>query len=196
MTGVTFYRVRMEHAFLRRIQNISSKHGSKVQSLKHLFNMAMENCIAILLGLLSSIIACIELQINILNVHVDYLRKRINIMRMISISKSREVVLKRIINRRGSHALSTHALSYRFFVLRSYLRIHVDRRKRFKQATCGRKSFQKRRKKPSFLKNSGYVWTWPQLSGIFVVFSFLTNGCSHCYKYVNEYKYQHNYRAV
>ena len=40
-----------------------------------------------------------------------------------------------------------------------FLRLRVDRRKRFKYDTCGREFFQKRREKPPFSKISGYAWT-------------------------------------
>ena len=51
---------------------------------------------AILLGLISSIIACIQLHVTILNVHGEYMRKRMNIMKMLSVSTSQKIVLKRL----------------------------------------------------------------------------------------------------
>ena len=48
-------------------------------------------------------------------------------------------------------------------ILPPFLRLRVDGRKRFEYATCGRKFFQKRRKKPPFSKISVYVWTGPYL---------------------------------
>ena len=46
-------------------------------------------------------------------------------------------------------------------ILPPFLPLLVDGRKRFGYATCGRNFFQKRRKKPPFLKISAYVWTGP-----------------------------------
>ena len=51
---------------------------------------------AILLGLISSLIACIELHVAMLNVHGEYLRKRMNIMKMLSVSTSQKIVSKRL----------------------------------------------------------------------------------------------------
>ena len=51
---------------------------------------------AILLGLISSIIACIKLHVTMLNVHGEYMRKRMNIMKMLSVSTSQKTVLKRL----------------------------------------------------------------------------------------------------
>ena len=48
----------------------------------------------ILLGQISSTIACIQLRVTMLNVHGEYMRKRINI----SISTSQKIVLKRLKN--------------------------------------------------------------------------------------------------
>ena len=44
--------------------------------------MTDQKCMAILLELISSIIACIQLHVTILNVHGEYIRKRMNIMKM------------------------------------------------------------------------------------------------------------------
>jgi hypothetical protein len=57
----------------------------------------ISKCMAILLGLISSLIACIQLHVTmLLNVHGEYLRKRINIMKMFSVSTSQKIVLKRL----------------------------------------------------------------------------------------------------
>ena len=44
---------------------------------------------AILLGLISSIIACIQLHVTMLNVHGEYMRKRMNIMKMLCLNVSK-----------------------------------------------------------------------------------------------------------
>ena len=63
----------------------------------YVFKMADQKCMAILLGLISSLIACIQLHVTmLLNVHGEYLRKRINIMKMFSVSTSQKIVLKRL----------------------------------------------------------------------------------------------------
>ena len=41
-------------------------------------------------------IACIQLHVTTLNVHGEYMRKRMNIMKMLSLSTSQKVVLKRL----------------------------------------------------------------------------------------------------
>ena len=51
---------------------------------------------AILLGLISSLTASIQLHVTMLNVHGEYLRKRMNIMKMLSVSTSQKIVLKRL----------------------------------------------------------------------------------------------------
>ena len=51
---------------------------------------------ASLLGLISSLIASIQLHVTILNVLGEYLRKRMNIMKMLSVSTSQKIVLKRL----------------------------------------------------------------------------------------------------
>ena len=51
---------------------------------------------AILLGLISSIIARIQLHVTMLKVHGEYMRKRINIMKMFSVSSSQKIVSKRL----------------------------------------------------------------------------------------------------
>ena len=40
----------------------------------YLFKMTDQKCMAILLGLISSIIACIQLHVTMLNVHGEYMR--------------------------------------------------------------------------------------------------------------------------
>ena len=58
--------------------------------------MADQECMAILLGLISGIIKCIQLHVTMLNVHGEYMRKRMNIMKMLSVSTSQKIVLKRL----------------------------------------------------------------------------------------------------
>ena len=53
---------------------------------------------SVLLGLLSSLIACLELNVAMLNLNFNYLRRRLNIMRLLTISDSgirRQRLLKR-----------------------------------------------------------------------------------------------------
>ena len=56
----------------------------------------------------------------------------------------------------------------------TYCNIRVDRRKRFKCATCGRKSSETPEK--SHFYKSVYVWTWPQYQ-LPQVQSFRSNTC-------------------
>ena len=91
--------------------------------------MADQECMAILLGLISSIIACIHLHVTMLNVHGEYMRKRVNITKMLSVSTSQKIVLKRLKKKparprssiRRSHitkqcACSTRALRFCVYV--------------------------------------------------------------------------------
>ena len=59
---------------------------------------------------------------------------------------------------------NAHALTPGAIIFPPFSRLRVDGGKRFKYATCGRKFFQKRRKKSAFSKISGYVWTRPELA--------------------------------
>lgn len=58
--------------------------------------MANQNCLAVLLGLISSLIACIQLHVTMLNLHGEYLKKRMNMMKVLSVSSSQKIVLKRL----------------------------------------------------------------------------------------------------
>ena len=132
--------------------------------------MTDQECMAILLGLISSIIRCIQLHVTMLNVHGEYMRKRMNIMKMHSVSTSQKIVLKSLKKKPArppssigrSHITKQCACSTPdAVILRPFLRLRVDGRKRFEYGTCGRNFFQKRRKKPPFSKISAYVWTEP-----------------------------------
>ena len=117
--------------------------------------MTDQECMAILLGLISSIIRCIQLHVTMLNVHGEYMRKRMNIMKMHSVSTSQKIVLKSLKKKPArppssigrSHITKQCACSTPdAIILPPFLRLRVDRRKRFEYGTCGRNFFQKRRK--------------------------------------------------
>ena len=129
---------------------------------------------AILLELILSIIACIQLHVTMLNVHGEYSKYeaireykalkaviqstdffykwhqcvRINYCNWILRSFGRSHITKQC-------ACSTAGA----IILPPFLRLRVDGRKRFEYATCGREFF---RKKPPFSKISAYVWTGPE----------------------------------
>ena len=139
---------------------------------------------SMLLGLLSSLIACLELNVAMLNLNFNYLRRRLSIMRLLAISDSgirRQRLLKRAGRqlarvetsskqtrkpriwrqnyRRLSFLCNAHALLTNPLRCPDTNRIRVDGRIRFVYATCGRRYFCIRIKKFADTKISGYVWT-------------------------------------
>ena len=64
--------------------------------LLYVFKMADQKCMATSLTLISSIIACIQLHVSMLNVHREYMRKQMNVMKMLSISMLQKIVLKHL----------------------------------------------------------------------------------------------------
>ena len=145
---------------------------------------------SMLLGLLSSLIACLELNVAMLNLNFNYLRRRLSIMRLLTISESgirRHRLLKRAGRqlarprrrvetsskqtrkpriwrqnyRRLSFDCNAHALLTNPLRCPDTNRIRVDGRIRFVYATCGRRYFCIRIKKLADTKISGYVWTGP-----------------------------------
>ena len=70
---------------------------------------------SMLLGLLSSLIACLELNVAMLNLNFNYLRRRLSIMRLLAISDSgirRQRLLKKVVffNRNFFRSSSSHVL--------------------------------------------------------------------------------------
>ena len=57
---------------------------------------------SMLLGLLSSLIACLELNVAMLNLNFNYLRRRLSIMRLLAISDS-GIRRQRLLKRAGGH---------------------------------------------------------------------------------------------
>ena len=133
--------------------------------------MADQECMAILLALISGIIKCIQLHVTMLNVHGEYMRKRMNIMKMLSVSTSQKIVLKRLKKKparprstiRRSHITKQCACSTPGAIM------HITSVFAF---TCGQvktiriryvwtQFFSKTEKKPPFSKISAYVWTGP-----------------------------------
>ena len=143
---------------------------------------------AILLELILSIIACIQLHVTMLNVHREYSKYEAirEYKALKAVIQSRDFFYKWrqiytfdmcgridycswILRSFGrSHITKQCACSTTgAIILPSFLRLRVDGRKRFEYATCGREFFQKRRKKPPFSKISAYVWTGPQLKSVY-----------------------------
>ena len=138
---------------------------------------------AILLELILSIIACIQLHVTTLNVHGEYSKYetireykalKAGIQSRDFFYKWRQIYTVDMCGRIDycnwilrsfgrSHITKQCACSTAGAItLPPFLRFRVDGRKRFEYATCGREFFQKRRKKPPFSKISAYVWTGPK----------------------------------
>ena len=64
--------------------------------------MADRQLVSLLLGHLSSLIACIQLHFMLLNLQADYVRKRLNIIRLLSAPVSRTGAVKRLKRRLAS----------------------------------------------------------------------------------------------
>ena len=128
---------------------------------------------AILLELILSIIACIQLHVTMLNVHREYSKYE-------AIREYKALIQSRVFFCKWRQIYTFDMcgrIDYCNWILRSFGRSHItkqcawsttgaiilpDGRKRFEYATCGCEFFQKRRKKPPFSKISAYVWTGPK----------------------------------
>ena len=114
---------------------------------------------SMLLGLLSSLIACLELNVAMLNLNFNYLRTS-KLTRVETSSKqTRMPRIWRQNYRRLSSLCNVHALLTNPLRCLDTNRIRVDGRIRFVYATCGRRYFCIRMKKLADTKISGYVWT-------------------------------------
>jgi len=138
--------------------------------------MAASNVVcSLLLEIISSLIACLELNVAMLNLNFDYLRRHLSIVRLLAISDStirRQRLLKQMCYLcffsvfllleaylwcffKGKFSLFT--LRMLCWIILRDIRIQIG----YVYVKCGRRYFCIRIKKVLDTKISGYVWTGP-----------------------------------
>ena len=55
-----------------------------------------QKVVAVLISLIASIVSCIQLNIAMLNSHADYMKKRMNIVRLLSLPLTKTAIVKRL----------------------------------------------------------------------------------------------------